>query len=151
MMIFVIKNFKQRQNPTFCFVAARRDGGNWGSSVRAILVCINFVISDRNTSSVRIMASLTIPNTRFGFSRDLKVFLLKQKINLSITKLQLLHYNVNCRGSCCCCCSAYLSSCHRTASDANLLDNPHTFYSSDYFVIGGIRTCLRVCDDLIFL
>ena len=29
---------------------------------------------------------------------------------------------------CCCCCSAYLSSCHRTASDANLLDDPRTFY-----------------------
>ena len=29
----------------------------------------------------------------------------------------------------CCCCSAYLSSCHWTASDANLLDDPHTFHN----------------------
>ena len=52
---------------------------------------------------------------------------------------------------CCCCCSAYLSSCHRTASDANLLDDPHTFHYQDYFVIGGIRTCLGVSDDPMFL
>ena len=52
---------------------------------------------------------------------------------------------------CCCCCSAYLSSCHRTASDANLLDDPHTFHHQDYFVIGGIRTCLGVSDDPMFL
>ena len=45
--------------------------------------------------------------------------------------------------TCCCCCSAYLSSCHRTASDANLLDDLHTFHCIDYFVIGEIRTCLR--------
>ena len=51
---------------------------------------------------------------------------------------------------CCCCCSAYLSSCHRTASDANL-DDPHTFHYNDYFVIGGIRTCLGVSDDAMFL
>ena len=50
-----------------------------------------------------------------------------------------------------CCCSAYLSSCHRTASDANLLDNPHTFHYQDYFVIGEIRTCLGVSDDPMFL
>ena len=52
---------------------------------------------------------------------------------------------------CCCCCSAYLSSCHRKASDANLLDDPHTFHYQDYFVIGGIRTCLGVSDDPMFL
>ena len=52
---------------------------------------------------------------------------------------------------CCCCCGAYLSSCHRTASDANLLDDPHTFHYNDYFVIGGIRTCLGVSDDPMFL
>ena len=52
---------------------------------------------------------------------------------------------------CCCCCSAYLSSCHRTASDANLLDDPHTFHYQDYFVIGGIRTCLGISDDPMFL
>ena len=52
---------------------------------------------------------------------------------------------------CCCCCSAYLSSCHRTASDANLLDDPHTFHYNDCFVIGGIRTCLGVSDDPMFL
>ena len=40
------------------------------------------------------------------------------------------------RLSCCCC--AYLSSSHQTASDANLLDDPHTFHYQDYFVIGGI-------------
>ena len=51
----------------------------------------------------------------------------------------------------CCCCSAYLSFCHRIASDANLLDDPHTFRCSDYFVIGGIRTCLGVSDDPMFL
>ena len=53
--------------------------------------------------------------------------------------------------ACCCCCGAYLSSCHRTASDANLLDDPHTFHYQDYFVIGGIRTCLGVSDDPMFL
>ena len=52
---------------------------------------------------------------------------------------------------CCCCCSAYLSSCHRTASDAKLLDDPHAFHHQDYFVIGGIRTCLGVSDDPMFL
>ena len=51
----------------------------------------------------------------------------------------------------CCCCSAYLSSCHRTASDANLLYDPHTFHYKDYFAIGGIRTCLGVSDDPMFL
>ena len=51
----------------------------------------------------------------------------------------------------CCCCSAYLSSCHRTASDANLLDDPLTFHYNDYFVIGGIRTCLGVSDNPMFL
>ena len=56
---------------------------------------------------------------------------------------------VNC--FCCCCCSAYLSSCHRTASDANLLDDPHTFHYQDYIVIGRIRTCLGVSDDAMFL
>ena len=53
--------------------------------------------------------------------------------------------------SCCYYCSAYLSSCHRTASDVNLLDDPHTFHYNDYFVIGGIRTCLGVSDDPMFL
>ena len=52
---------------------------------------------------------------------------------------------------CCCCCSAYISSCHRIASDANLLDDPHTFHYQDYFVIGRIRTCLGVSDDPMFL
>ena len=50
-----------------------------------------------------------------------------------------------------CCCSAYLSPCHRTASDANLLDDPHTFHYNDYFVIGGICICLEVSDDPMFL
>ena len=52
---------------------------------------------------------------------------------------------------CCSCCSAYLSSCHWTASDTNLLDYPHTFHYQDYFVIGGIRTCLEIYKDLMFL
>ena len=52
---------------------------------------------------------------------------------------------------CCCCYSAHLSSCYRTASDANLFDDPHTFHYNDYFVIGGIRTCLGVSDDPMFL
>ena len=51
----------------------------------------------------------------------------------------------------CCCCSAYLSSCHQTASDANLLDYPQTFHFNDYFVIGGIRTRLGVSDNPMFL
>ena len=50
-----------------------------------------------------------------------------------------------------CCCSAYLSSCHQTASDTNLLDDPLTFHYNDYFVIGGICTCLGVFDDPMFL
>ena len=45
----------------------------------------------------------------------------------------------------------HLYSCHRTTSDANLLDDSHTFYYNDYFVIGGIRTCLGVSDDPMFL
>ena len=51
----------------------------------------------------------------------------------------------------CYCCSAYLSSCYRTASDANLLDDPYTFHCVDYFVIGEIRTCLKVSDHPMFL
>ena len=50
-----------------------------------------------------------------------------------------------------CCYSAYLSSGYGTVSDANLLDDPHTFHYNDYFVIGGIRTCLGVSDDPMFL
>ena len=54
---------------------------------------------------------------------------------------------------CCSCCSAYryLSSSHRTASDAKLVNDPRTFHFNDYFVIGGIRTCLGVSDDPMFL
>ena len=40
---------------------------------------------------------------------------------------------------------------HWTASDANLLDDPHTFHYQDYFVIRGIRTRLGVSDDPMFL
>ena len=43
-----------------------------------------------------------------------------------------LHTTTSCY--CCCCCNAYLSSCYRTVSDANLLDDPHTFHCLDYFV-----------------
>ena len=46
-----------------------------------------------------------------------------------------------------CCCTANLSFCHRTASNANLLDDPHIFQFNDYFVIGVIRTCLGVSLD----
>ena len=62
-----------------------------------------------------------------------------------------LKFNSLSAGCCCCYCSAYLSSCHWTASDANLLDDPHSFYYQDYFVIEGIRTCLGVSDDPTFL
>ena len=53
----------------------------------------------------------------------------------------------------CCCCSAYLSSCNRTTSNPNLLDDLHTFHYQDYFVNGiyCIRTCLGVSDDPMFL
>ena len=47
----------------------------------------------------------------------------------------------------CVCFSAYLSSCYRTASDANLLDDPHTFHCIDCFVIGRICTCLEVSNN----
>ena len=59
--------------------------------------------------------------------------------------------SICCCFCCCCCCGAYLSSCHRTVSDANLLDDPHTFHYQDYFVIGRIRSCLGVSDDPMFL
>ena len=36
-------------------------------------------------------------------------------------------------------------------SDANLLDNPHMFHYQDYFVMGGIHTCLGVSVDPMFL
>ena len=36
-------------------------------------------------------------------------------------------------------------------SDANLFDDPHTFHYHDYFVVGGIRTCLVVSDYPMFL
>ena len=39
----------------------------------------------------------------------------------------------------------------RQHKNANLLDDPHTFCCSDYFVIGEIRTCLEVSNDLMFL
>ena len=64
---------------------------------------------------------------------------------LTITVLIVLHIPYIC-----CCCSAYLSSCHRTASDANLFDDPHTFHCNDYFVIGVICTCFGVFDDPMF-
>ena len=60
-------------------------------------------------------------------------------------------FTMQLKAPCCFCCSAYLSFCHPTASDANLLDDPHTFHYNDYFVIGGIRTCLGVSDDPMFL
>ena len=60
-------------------------------------------------------------------------------------------YITSCCCCCCCCCRAYLSSCYRTASDTNLLDDPRTFHYNDYFLIGGIRTCLGVSDDPMFL
>ena len=63
----------------------------------------------------------------------------------------LMELKLNSLSAGCCYCSIYLSSCHRTASDANLLDDPHTFHYQDYFVIEGIRTCLGVSDDPMFL
>ena len=63
-------------------------------------------------------------------------------------------YKIFLQRSCSCCSAvvvAHLSFCHRTASDANLLDDPHTFHYQDYFVIGGIRTCLGVSNDPMFL
>ena len=70
----------------------------------------------------------------------------------SPARILYLHLSINfCNCLNCCCCSAYFSSCHRTASDANLLDDPHTFHYNDYFVIGGIRTCLEVSNDRMFL
>ena len=48
-------------------------------------------------------------------------------------------------------CSAHLSSCYLTASNDALLEDPHTFHCIDYFVIGGIRLCLGVFDNLMFL
>ena len=53
--------------------------------------------------------------------------------------------------SSCFCCRSYLSSCHRTASDANLSDDPHTFHYQDYFVIAEISNCLGAFDDPMFL
>ena len=75
--------------------------------------------------------------------------LLSQLQTLGVTISTLCSLKVGFAG--CCCCSAFLSSCNRTASNANLLDDPHTFHYQDYFVIGGIRTCLGVSDDLMFL
>ena len=51
----------------------------------------------------------------------------------------------------CCCCGAYLSSCPRTPPDADYWRIRALFHSNDYFVIRGIRTCLRVSTDLMFL
>ena len=65
----------------------------------------------------------------------------RQRQDLFAKKLFLLHR---------CCCSAYLSSCHRTASDANLLDDLHIFHYQDYFVIAGICNCLGASDDPMF-
>ena len=53
--------------------------------------------------------------------------------------------------NCCCCCCAYWSSCHRAASDANLLEDPNTFRCNHYFLDGGIRTFLGVSHDPTFL
>ena len=66
---------------------------------------------------------------------------------IALSFIMCLYFN----NGCYCCCSAYLSYCHWTASDANLLDDPHTFHYQDYFVIGGIRTCFGVSDDPMFL
>ena len=52
---------------------------------------------------------------------------------------------------CCCCYSAYLSSCHRTASDPNYLIGHFVyFYCNGYFVFGGIHTCIGVSSDPMF-
>ena len=43
-----------------------------------------------------------------------------------------------------CCFSAYLSSSHRTASGAKYWTIRALLYCNDYFVLGGICTCLGV-------
>ena len=72
------------------------------------------------------------------------------KVVFTLTRLPEFFAAATFAQCCCCCCSAYLSSCNRTASDTNLLDDPLTFHYNDYFVIGGIRTCLGVSDDSMF-
>ena len=44
----------------------------------------------------------------------------------------------------------YISSSLRTASGANYWAIPHTFHCGDYFVVGGLRTCLEVFSDSMF-
>ena len=72
----------------------------------------------------------------------------QQEEIITVKRLNLGHNNVTNRA--CCCCSAYLSSFHRTSSDAYLLDDRHFFHYHDYFVIGGIRTCLGVSNNPMF-
>ena len=95
------------------------------------------------------------------------VSIFKKKLNeveSSYPEILLFYYNFNrrcchqtvkiklhCIKYCCCCSSSYLSSSRRTASDANLWDDPHTFHYNDYFVIGGIRIFLGVSSDPMFL
>ena len=50
-----------------------------------------------------------------------------------------------------CCFSAYLSSSYRTASGANYWMIRALLYCNDYFVLGGILTCLGVSSDPMFL
>ena len=40
---------------------------------------------------------------------------------------------------------------HRTASNANILDDLRTFHYNNYFVLGGIRTCFGVSVDPMIL
>ena len=44
---------------------------------------------------------------------------------------------------------AHLSTCHRSASDTNLLDDPHMFCSDKYLVFKGIQTCSGASSDLV--
>ena len=38
-----------------------------------------------------------------------------------------------------------------TRQHQTLLNDPHTFHCNDYCVLGGIRTCLKVSSDPMFL
>ena len=42
---------------------------------------------------------------------------------------------------------AYLSSCRQTVQMPTILDDLHTFYCDNCFVLGGFRTCLEVSNN----
>ena len=47
----------------------------------------------------------------------------------------------------CYCCIAYLSSSYRETTDTIIIGESQTFHFNDYFVLKGIRTCLRNLSD----